>query len=117
MVKERDELFNNKTVDTAGKILIWGPSKRPLAVINNVACAGEVQEVVLYKRTYIWPGHFSDENVVLNAAKTGNAKNNNFFTVCSHFVRERERKTSQYNVNWFYKLRQNISSESFKYDL
>ena len=88
-----------------------------LSITEDLACAGEVQEVVLYKRTYIWPGHFSDENVVLNAAKTGNAKNNNFFTVCSHFVRERERKTSQYNVNWFYKLRQNISSESFEYDL
>ena len=31
------------------------------------------------------------------------------FVVCSHFVRKRERRTLQYNVNWSYKLRQNIS--------
>jgi len=38
------------------------------------------------------------------------------FVVCSHFVRKRERRTLQYNVNWSYKLRQNISFESFKCD-
>lgn len=60
---------------------------------------------------------FSDENVLLNSAETGNAKNNISFIICSHFVRHREWKTSKCNVNWFYKLRQNISSESFEYDL
>ena len=38
------------------------------------------------------------------------------FVVCSHFVRKRERRTLQYNVNWSYKLCQNISFESFKCD-
>ena len=38
MVKERDELFNNKTVDTAGIILIRGPSKRSLAVMKLSLC-------------------------------------------------------------------------------
>lgn len=88
-----------------------------LSITEDLACVGEDQQVLRGHRTYIWPGHFSDENVLLNSAKTGNAKNNNVFTVCSYLVRERERKTSQYNVNWFYKLRQNISSESFEYDL
>ena len=71
-----------------------------LSITEDLACMGEDQQVLRGHRTHIWPGHFSDENVLLNSAKTGNAKNNNLFTVCSYFARERERKTLQYNVNW-----------------
>lgn len=218
MVKERDELSNNKALDTAGIILIRGPSKRSLTVmklslhfqsrgrpvhyltlkgltcktdlkqklarkpdeavliieeIDELLASGlpEVTEVIqlleellsqnksftldlcpqadsegclngdrsvlsdkqstLSMKTICLKAwkvgqliqalstteDFSDENVLLNSAETGNAKNNILFIICSHFVRHREWKTSKCNVNWFYKLRQNISSESFEYDL
>lgn len=86
-----------------------------LTTTEDLACVGEEQQVLQGYRTYIWPSPFSDENVLLNSAKTGNAKSNNLFIICSHFVRHRKRKTSKRNVNWF--LRENISSESFEYDL
>lgn len=215
MVKERDELSNNKALDTAGIILIRGPSKRSLTVmklslhfqsggrpvhyltlkgltcetdlkqklarkpdeavliieeIDELLASGlpEVTEVIqlleellsqnksftldlcpqadsegclngdrsvlsdkqstLSMKTICLKAwkvgqliqalstteDFSDENVLLNSAETGNAKNNILFIICSHFVRHREWKTSKCNVNWFYKLRQNISSESFE---
>lgn len=218
MVKECDELLNNKALDTAGIILIRGPSKRSLTVmklslhfqsrgrpvhyltlkgltcktdlkqklarkpdeavliieeIDELLASGlpEVTEVIqlleellsqnksftldlcpqadskgclngdrsvlsdkqstLSMKTICLKAwkvgqliqalstteDFSDENVLLNSAETGNAKNNISFIICSHFVRHREWKTSKCNVNWFYKLRQNISSESFEYDL
>lgn len=218
MVKECDELSNNKALDTAGIILIRGPSKRSLTVmklslhfqsrgrpvhyltlkgltcktdlkqklvrkpdeavliieeIDELLASGlpEVTEVIqlleellsqnksftldlcpqadsegclngdrsvlsdkqstLSMKTICLKAwkvgqliqalstteDFSDENVLLNSAETGNAKNNISFIICSHFVRHREWKTSKCNVNWFYKLRQNISSESFEYDL
>lgn len=218
MVKERDELSNNKALDTAGIILIRGPSKRSLTVmklslhfqsrgrpvhyltlkgltcktdlkqklarkpdeavliieeIGELLASGlpEVTEVIqlleellsqnksftldlcpqadsegclngdrsvlsdkqstLSMKTICLKAwkvgqliqalstteDFSDEIVLLNSAETGNAKNNILFIICSHFVRHREWKTSKCNVNWFYKLRQNISSESFEYDL
>lgn len=218
MVKERDELSNNKALDTAGIILIRGPSKRSLTVmklslhfqsrgrpvhyltlkgltcktdlkqklarkpdeavliieeIDELLASGlpEVTEVIqlleellsqnksftldlcpqadsegclngdrsvlsdkqstLSMKTICLKAwkvgqliqalstteDFSDEIVLLNSAETGNAKNNILFIICSHFVRHREWKTSKCNVNWFYKLRQNISSESFEYDL
>lgn len=88
-----------------------------LSTTEDLAWVGEKQQVLRGYRTYIWPSPFSDENVLLNSAETGNAKNNILFIICSHFVRHREWKTSKCNVNWFYKLRQNISSESFEYDL
>lgn len=88
-----------------------------LSITEDSACVGEEQQVLRGYRTYIWPSPFSDENVLLNSAKTGNAKSNNLFIICSHFFRHRKRKTSKCNVNWFYKLRQNISSESLEYDL
>lgn len=218
MVKECDELSNNKALDTAGIILIRGPSKRSLTVmklslhfqsrgrpvhyltlkgltcktdlkqklarkpdeavliieeIDELLASGlpEVTEVIQLLEELLsqnksftldlcpqadsegclngdrsvlsdkqstlsmkiiclkaWKvgqliqalsttEDFSDENVLLNSAETGNAKNNISFIICSHFVRHREWKTSKCNVNWFYKLRQNISSESFEYDL
>lgn len=218
MVKECDELSNNKALDTAGIILIRGPSKRSLTVmklslhfqsrgrpvhyltlkgltcktdlkqklarkpdeavliieeIDELLASGlpEVTEVIqlleellsqnksftldlcpqadsegclngdrsvlsdkqstLSMKTICLKAwkvgqliqalstteDFSDENVLLNSAETGNAKNNISFIICAHFVRHREWKTSKCNVNWFYKLRQNISSESFEYDL
>ena len=88
-----------------------------LSITEDLACVGEDQQVLRGHRTYIWPGHFSDENVLLNSAKTGNAKDNNLFTVCSYFARERERKTSQYNVNWSSNYAKTFTSESFEYDL
>lgn len=218
MVKERDELSNNKALDTAGIILIRGPRKRSLTVmklslhfqsrgrpvhyltlkgltcktdlkqklarkpdeavliieeIDELLASGlpEVTEVIqlleellsqnksftldlcpqadsegclngdrsvlsdkqstLSMKTICLKAwkvgqliqalstteDFSAENVLLNSAETGNAKNNILFIICWHFVRHREWKTSKCNVNWFYKLRQNISSESFEYDL
>ena len=126
VIKERDELSNNNTLDLCPQAEIdeclngdlpalsdkqstlsmclkarkVGQLIQALSITEDLACVGEDQQVLRGYRTYIWPGHFSDENVLLNSAKTGNAKNNNLFTVCSYFARERERKTSQYNVNW-----------------
>lgn len=88
-----------------------------LSTTEDLACVCEEQQVLRGYSTYNWLSPFSDENVLLNSAKTGNAKSDNLVIICSHFVRHRKRKTSKCNVNWFYKLRQNISSESFEYDL
>lgn len=52
-----------------------------LSITEDLAFVGEEQQVLRGYRTYIWPGHFSDENVLLNSAKTGNATNDNLFTV------------------------------------